>query len=76
MRRRKLAATAVAVRAASVFGEGMAVVCSLEGSFGSCNKEGKKNARAIRDLTRTIEYVTDDLWELDKAYYKMKSSSS
>ncbi len=74
MRKRRLAATAVAVGAASVFGRGMAVgstiVCALKGLFGSCNKDGKRNARAIRELTRTTDYLKDDLWELHKAHNK------
>ncbi len=59
MRRRRLAAAAVAVGAACVFGGGMAVgstiVCALKGIFGSCNKEGKKNAWASRELTGTTD---------------------
>ncbi len=73
-RKRRLAATAVAVGAASVFGGGMAVgstvVCALKGIFGSCNKEAKRNARAIRELTRTTNYLRDDLWELHKIHNK------
>ncbi len=73
-RRRRLAATAVAVGAASVFGGGMAVgstvVCAIKGTFGSCNKEAKRNAKAIRELTRTTDYLRDDLWELYKIHNK------
>ncbi len=73
-RRKRLAATAVAVGAASVFGGGMAVgstvVCALKGIFGSCNKDAKKNAKAIRELTRTTDFLRDDLWELHKIHNK------
>ena len=73
-RKRRLAATAVAVGAASVFGSGMAVgstvICALKGIFGSCNKEAKRNAKAIRELTRTTDYLRDDLWELHKIHNK------
>ena len=67
-RRRRLAATAVAVGAASVFGGGIAVgssiVCALKGIFGSCNGQSKKNTKAIKELTRTTNYFRDDLWEV------------
>ena len=56
-RRRRLAATAVAVGAASVFGGaisvGTAIVCVLKGIFGSCIGQLKNNSRAIKELTRT-----------------------
>ncbi len=67
-RKRRLAATAVAVGAASVFGGrsavGSSIICALKGIFGSCNGQSKKNTRAMKELTRTTNYLRDDLWEI------------
>ena len=73
-RKRRLAATAVAVGAASVFGGGIAVggsiVCALKGVFGSCNGQSKKNTRAIKELPKATNYFRDDLWELHSIHNK------
>ena len=69
-RRRRVAASALAIGAVSALGGGVALgtslACTLKGIFGTCTNWGKKNSRAIKELVRTTDFLEDELHRWQK----------
>ena len=68
LRKRRIAASALAFGAVSAIGGGMAIgtslACTLKGIFGTCTNWGKKNNQAIKSLIRRTDFLGNELISL------------